>query len=671
MLSFTCVDNNLIVLRDNNPFLSFKHGQLCLYVGNGKASYNMSHGRFKFGEKISSKKPLYISSVNINDGVASVCLSDANGANCLTALFTANLNRMTISFKKHNEDYNRMWFRIPATKEETVYGAGEIFNTFNLRGNKLRIWVAEHCNPFLIAKRIALGKIKGEGFETKEKFDSYQTYYSQPTFISNRKYYMHSDTTCYCEFDFRNANYHEILIRDIAALHFGFEDSFEALANNLTNYLGRQPLLPDWVYDGAILGIQGGTEIVKEKLETVKKYDTKVAGVWCQDWEGRRITSFGKQLMWNWEWDQELYPGLDTEIWALKKQGVRFLGYINPFLAIEKPLYKYATEKGYCVKDKHGKDYLVKITTFPAAMVDLTNPDAYEWIKGIIKRNMIDFGLDGWMADFSEYLPTDCVLYSGEDAQKVHCAWSGIWAKVNREAIEESGKLGEIMFFLRAGSTATVKHATMMWTGDQHVDWSSDYGIGSVIPGTLSLAVCGMGLVHSDIGGYSTFKPMVRTPELFMRWAEMSAFSPVMRSHEGNQPDVNAQFDANEEVLTHHAKYSRIHAFLKPYIKTCVIQNNENGVAVMRPLFYYYDENRAYTEDKEYLLGRDILVAPVLKPGKECIEVYLPDDEWIHLWSGKNYNGGVHTIKAPLGEIPVFCRKESTYLADFLKLKEV
>lgn len=78
---------------------------------------------------------------------------------------------------------------------------------------------------------------------------------------------------------------------------------------------------------------------------------------------------------------QRTLPGARQKIWELKGRGVRFLGYINPFLAIEKPLYAYAAKMGYCVKDSEGKDYLVKITTFPAAMVDLTNPEAYEWIK--------------------------------------------------------------------------------------------------------------------------------------------------------------------------------------------------------------------------------------------------------------------------------------------------
>ena len=190
-----------------------------------------------------------------------------------------------------------------------------------------------------------------------------------------------------------------------------------------------------------------------------------VNGVWIQDWEGRRVTAAGKQLYWNWQWDRELYPGLDEKIKELNQRGIKVLGYINPFLAVEKPLYRQASEKGYCVKDKAGKDYYVTITTFPAAMIDLTNPDACRWIKGIIKENMIDFGFSGWMADFGEYLPTDCVLHSGENAEIVHNTWPARWAKINREAIEEAGKSGEIMFFTRAGFSGTPSASTMMWNG--------------------------------------------------------------------------------------------------------------------------------------------------------------------------------------------------------------
>ena len=432
--------------------------------------------------------------------------------------------------------------------------------------------------------------------------------------------------------------------------------------NNLTSVLGRQPELPDWVYDGHILGVQGGTDTMLKKLETAEKYGIPVNGLWIQDWEGRRVTAVGKQLFWNWEWDSELYPGLDEKIKELNAKGVKVLGYINPFLAVEKPLYKEASEKGYTVKNKDGEDYYVTITTFPAAMIDLTNPDAWEWIKGVIKKNMIEFGLSGWMADFGEYLPTDCVLYSGEDPELVHNTWPARWAQVNREAVEEAGKLGEIMFYTRAGYSATHKYSTMMWCGDNHTDFSIDFGLPSVIPAMLSLSVCGYGVSHSDVGGYTSFFNLKRSEELYMRWCEMNTFTPVLRGHEGLNPDLNAQFDASEAVLKHGAKMTQLHKALKPYIKDAVKENSEKGLAAIRPLFFHYDEKEAFEEAYEFLLGRDILVAPVLKQGATERTVYLPKDNWVHIWSKKEYKGGKVTVSAPLGEPPVFVRKGSSVL---------
>ena len=151
----------------------------------------------------------------------------------------------------------------------------------------------------------------------------------------------------------------------------------------------------------------------------------------------------------------------------------------------------------------------------------------------------------------------------------------------------------------------------------------------------------------------------------------MNAFTPLMRGHEGLNPDLNAQFDASEEVLRHGAKFGKIHKALKPYLKDAVKYNAEKGVGVVRPLFFYYDEQPAYTEAYEFLLGRDILVAPVIKSGAEKREVYLPNDEWVHLWSGKEYSRGKAIVPAPVGEIPVFIRKSSPFKDEFINLKNI
>jgi len=672
MLTFKEAKGLYEICSDEKVIFQFNANEKIISVGKGKADYKMSRGSFRFKEKIENKIDLFLGKLSKNNGEINLELNNKNGEQLFFLIISVLDDRVKFHFEPFkNNDYNRLWFRLPAKPDEHIYGTGETFTAFDLRGEKVRIWVAEHSNAARIAKKIIKEKLRGKKPKKMLKFSKYETYYSQPTFVSSRKYFLHIDSNAYMDFDFSHIDYHEFMIRGLGDIYIGVADNFEGIMKNLTNLLGRQPKLPDWVYDGAILGIQGGTEIVKEKLEKAAKHNMKVAGVWCQDWEGARITFVGKQLMWNWEWDKEWYKDLDKELPKLKAQGIHFLGYCNPFLATEKDLYKYASSKGYCVKDKDGKDYLVKITTFSAAMVDLTNPDAYEWIKKVIRENMIGFGLDGWMADFGEYLPTDSVLFSGENAEIVHNTWPALWAKANREAVEECGKLGEVFFFTRAGHTNSVKYSTLMWTGDQHVDWSYDEGLPSVIPATLSLAVCGFGLAHSDVGGYATFSHMRREQELLMRWSEMSTFSPLFRSHEGNRPDENVQFDANEELLDHYSKMSRIHFALAPYLKAADTCNSENGIPVMRPLFFYYHDKADFSEMYEYLLGRDLLVAPVIEKGAANRNVYFPDDTWIHLWTGKEYRNGCISVEAPLGKPPVFCRKDSEYLNEFLRLADI
>ena len=158
----------------------------------------------------------------------------------------------------------------------------------------------------------------------------------------------------------------------------------------------------------------------------------------------------------------------------------------------------------------------------------------------MIKENVLDLGFAGWMADFGEYTPLEArtsmaARWWGEDQGEVlHQTISQEWAALNREVVEEAGKLGDILFWMRSGGLQSKFHQVMSWGGDQLVDWSQSDGLPSSIVSALSLATSGMGLTHSDIGGY-TGEPrigLVRTKELFLRWAEYSTFTPLMRTHE-------------------------------------------------------------------------------------------------------------------------------------------
>lgn len=643
--------------------------EMKLYLGAGKNNFTMSHGSFSYS-RIEGLNSFALNEVqNAKNGFDLIYGTKRKHELCRIQVREKDGRIHVDCHGKYPKGVNRFRVSFPANPKEKIYGCGETYSKFNLKNEKIRIWVAEHQNAGRIGKKMirqkATQRIIGKGDDRTGRFSAYESYYAQPTFVSSDCWYAHVDTDSYCEFDFRKKNVITLNLQEEP--HFVIESahSFEELSERMSSLLGRQRELPDWIYDGAVLAMQGGTEVLQKKIDRALEAGVKLCGVWSQDWCGCRRTGFGYQVMWNWEWDRELYPGLDRKIAEWKEQGIHFLGYINPFMALEKDLYKEASAKGYCVHDKKGRDYLVKITTFPAAMIDFTNPEAYSWYKRIIRDNMIGFGLSGWMADFGEYLPVDCVLYSGEDPEMLHNRWPAIWAKMNREVIEEAGKQDEIFFFTRAGYTGTVRESAMMWTGDQHVDWSVDDGLPSVIPATLSLAMSGYGITHSDAGGYTSVMHMKRTKELLMRWEEMNVFSPLLRTHEGNRPSLNVQFDADEELLKHTADCSLLHAALKPYLKDLVRQTAEKGTPVIRPLFYHYHESTAYEITDEYMLGRDVLVCPVVKEGKTGRNVFLPNDSWIHMFTHKEYQGGTFYEEAPLGRPAVYVRKGSEY-ADIL-----
>lgn len=677
-------DDRLEIHYDGKAVLVHRLSKPALFLGRAQGSFDMHHGHFAIAQNLEEK--LALTRWSVDESRSANCAGSRTGSETdsltvrffyeekpvLQVLFVEVSGRLVIRFQViagETLTFNRMWIRLAAESDEHVYGCGEQFSHFDLRGRVFPLWVSEQGvgrNKATLVTFHADTQMGAGG-------DYFTTYFPQPTFVSSRRLYVHVADSCYMEFDFRSPHYHQLELWGIPEeIVVGSRSSFVELLGDLTDLLGRQPELPEWAYQGVWLGLQGGTQTMLDKVAKGVSSGLAMAAVWAQDWEGKRITAFGKQLMWNWRYDASLYPDLENEIANLRERDIRFLGYINPFLAIEGDLYQVAHDKGFTVKNKDGEDYLVVVTTFPAALLDLTNPQAVTWMKQVIRDNMIGLGLSGWMADFAEYLPTDAVLANGEDPEILHNRWPVMWARVNREAIQEAGQEGEIVFFTRSGYSGSAKYTTMMWAGDQNVDWSLDDGLASVIPSMLSLAMSGVGLHHSDVGGYTSLFTMTRNKELFLRWAELGAFSVVMRTHEGNRPDENWQFDSDEETLREFARLSRVHKALAPYLQALVRENAQTGLAVARPLFMHYEEDsQCYEIAYEYLLGRDLLVAPVYSEGATEWDLYLPRDQWVHMWTGERFAGGTVRIQAKIGYPPVFYREMCEFASVFALIGEL
>jgi sulfoquinovosidase len=641
--------NPMIV--NQHVLLNFEIDKTYIDIGNGHAVYHMNRGSFKTKDKISNKKRLfYTSTFNhehmFTDGKTQLVLSIEKD------------DYLRLKFKVDG-DYNRLSLFFNSSEQEKFYGCGEQFSKFNLKGQKVNIWVNEHHSLKKLLFKFLREKICGVNPDHVDHFKHQQTYYAQPTFISSHRYFVHAHTQGFASFEFK---------KDQTVLHFreipemitiGESDTFLNLAGRLSHLLGKQPFLPSWTEKGAILAIQGGTDTLRQKINEAQTKGIDIVGVWSQDWSGHLITAFGYQVNWNWQVDDVNYHDLKELIVELNQKGIRFLGYINTFLKENSNLYLVAKQHGFLVLNSKREPYLVQSTTFKAGIVDLTYPMAFEWYKQLIKENMIGLGMSGWMADFGEYLPTDAIIYEGR-AEDVHNTWPTLWAKCNHEAIIESNQENEVFFFSRAAYTQTMQYTNAMWCGDQHVDYSKAYGLPSVITASLGMSTIGNGIIHSDIGGYTTLLHMKRTADLMMRWTEMNVFSPLFRCHEGNKPDVNVQYD-DPLVIHHFARMSRIFKTLSPYLHDLKKEYEATGIPVIRPVFYHYDEMKFYTMDTAYMYGAELYVAPVTKPNITVFSVILPEGNWIHLFSKESYTGGIHQIEVPYGKPAVFYRANSPY----------
>ncbi|MBM6580717.1 alpha-glucosidase [Microvirga sp. BT689] len=656
------------LVLDGRLMLRHRSDTPCLFVGQGDARMDMYRGNFDIEDYVIERTPLVHAVVSGSE----IAFSAAPGQPArLTLQASVDGRDGIIAFQTDDASINRVWLRVEAEEREHVWGGGEQMSYFDMRGRRFPLWTSE---PGVGRDKTTEITFKAD-ITGRSGGDYWNTNYPQPTYLSSRHYALHVETTAYSAFDFRREDFHEIEVWAVPErIELTARPTFISLVEAMAERFGRQPPLPDWVYGGAIIGLKDGANSF-ERLEHIIAAGTKVSGLWCEDWVGLRHTSFGARLFWDWKANEDRYPALCQRIAELEDRGIRFLGYVNPYLAIDGSLFPEAEAAGYFATDENGQTAFVDFGEFDCGVVDFTNPEAAAWFaERVIGRNMLDYGLSGWMADFGEYLPIDVKLANGVDAKVMHNAWPTLWAEVNARAVESRGKTGEILFFMRAGFTGVQRHCPLLWAGDQSVDFTRHDGLVTVISGALSSGLIGNAYHHSDIGGYTSLFGNVRTAELIMRWAEMGAFTPVMRTHEGNRPRDNLQIDQNPQVLAHFARMTQVYVHLVPYLKSLVAEASTRGLPVQRPLFLHFeDDARTYAIQDAYLYGSDLLVAPVSQAGKTEWSTYLPAGaEWVHVWTAETFAGGRDvTVLAPFGQPPVFYRVGSPFADLFAGLRKL
>ena len=463
--------------------------------------------------------------------------------------------------------------------------------------------------------------------------------------------------------------------RKMPSVTLDLEGTPKERVERVTHYTGRlQERPPAWVF-GTWLTSVGGPSRLDDVAKTARQEGIAASAIWSEDWIGWDGMGSNRRLTYSWKWDDKHYPMLPSRVEELHDNGFAFLGYFNSFVPKPTEMWGEGKKKGYLIRDAEGEVVTFKDPgTRTASLVDLSKPKAVEWLQGYQKRAVSKVGLDGWMADFSEWYPLEAEPTTDVSSWEFHNRYPVAWARANRGTLEAtnstSATRGERVFFARSGWASTKGGsggvAPAMWAGDQQTNWKRNDGLPSVVPIVAHAGLSGVAIMGSDIGGYSTIATDHRSKELYVRWAEMAAFHPLMRAHHGDAECKNWSFDRDQETLDHLKRYAAIHALLYPYLEGLLDEAMESGLPLARhPWLVEPDKESLWSgDDWLFFLGDDLLVAPVMEKGSDKRAVELPSRAWWPLFgvepAGKRASKTRDVVRleasAPVTEIPVYVR---------------
>ena len=334
--------------------------------------------------------------------------------------------------------------------------------------------------------------------------------------------------------------------------------------------------------------------------------------------------------------------------------GLAVTTYFNPMVCTQyTSRYEEARQRGVLTRNALGEPYEYRYTgasQFFVGQVDFTHPDAFDYFGDLLDE-AVGHGYDGWMEDFGEYTPLDAHGYDGSTGDAYHNKYVvGYHAAARAYARDRAPR--PLARFNRSGWTGAAQHSQIVWGGDPSTSWGFD-GLESAIMNGLTMGLSGVSLWGSDIGGFFALSEPQTTPELLARWLEFGFASGVMRTQANGfelQPQTRAQiFDS--EMLPIWARYAKLRTQLYPYLSAAQSEYDANGMPLMRHLALAYpDDPLATARADEYLLGSDLLVAPVFRPDERERTLYLPAGRWIDWWRSITLDArGAPRLGAPRG----------------------
>jgi alpha-D-xyloside xylohydrolase len=338
-----------------------------------------------------------------------------------------------------------------------------------------------------------------------------------------------------------------------------------------------------------------------------------------------------RELSWtDLEWDARVFPDPEGMLKRLhEERDLQVSVWINPYIAQRSRLFSEAAERGFLVRRADGSAWQWDMWVAGMGLVDFTNPDAVRWFQDRLRR-LLAQGVDTLKTDFGERIPTDVVWHDGTDPRVMHNLYTQLYNRAVYDVLREVKGEGGAVVFARS-ATAGGQQFPVHWGGDNTSTFAS---MAETLRGGLSLAASGFGYWSHDIGGFEG----TPDPAVFKRWAAFGLLSSHSRLHGSDSYRVPWAFD--DEAVAVTRQFARLKNTLMPYLYTVGADAARTGVSVARPMLFEFPDDPAVTHvDRQYMLGPDLLVAPVMS-ADGTVDVYLPAGTWTHLLTGEKVTGG-------------------------------
>jgi alpha-glucosidase (family GH31 glycosyl hydrolase) len=545
-----------------------------------------------------------------------------------------------------------MAFESPS--DEHFFGMGERFATSNHRGYSLYSWAEEG------------GLARGEKYpisqQTPYPNGPSMTYFPVPFFLSTRGYGVHLATTYRTQIHFASerpdawratAN-----TTEVEAVVYVHDDPLATL-DDYTRDTGRPVEPTPWVFGlrrrvdvNAKVGDVLEYELMRQKKIPCTTIDDAVHFLPASSQIGHEA---------------------DLKAWtdAVHQRGYKVVAYNNPYVASDDPNaaqdYAYGVAHDLFVKRPDGSPSLTFFISgkgLNIATVDLTNPAAVTWFQGLLKRTL-DTGYDGWMHDFGEYIPHDAVLFDGRRGDAFHNEFPVLSAKAAHDLMERE-RPGNYMYFVRSGGAGTQAFTPAVWGGDAEATFDESQGLPSALRSGINLGMSGVPYWGSDMTGYKCLTSDPHDKDIFLRWIEVGAVSPIMEEENACSNPIAADKPVkwsiwnDDETTAAYRRWAGFHTRLQPYFLALARRAARHGTPLMmHPYLMHPHEPGGYNVDDAFWLGAALYAAPVVHRALTARTLWLPPGRFVDLDDGRAYDGGASiTVDAPLEKLPIFLAQD-------------